>query len=134
MKFQRWHFGLISIIAIVLVVILVWYWVKPLNTETTSDKNQVFSQANGSENYFSDTANVMYFYSDYCSWCIEEKKVLTELGNEGYKVKSMNIGNDQSLISKYSIEGTPTFISNSGDKLVGYQKKDALKTFLDKNK
>ena len=87
-------------------------------------------------NYFSDDANVWYFYTDTCSWCIKEKDVLTRLGDEGYRVKSMNIGKDASLWETYKISGTPTFVAGKGqgERAEGYQEYDALKTFLDKNK
>jgi len=88
----------------------------------------------GAVSYFAEDAKVMYFYSDYCHWCQQEKEVLAELGNEGYKVKPMNVGENPDLWKQYNIEGTPTFVAANGERLVGFQKKDALKSWLDQHK
>ncbi len=84
--------------------------------------------------YFSGDAKVMYFYSDLCHWCQEEKTVLDVLGREGYRVKPMNVGEVPELWQQYNIEGTPTFVASNGDRLIGYQKEDILKGWLDKHK
>ena len=88
----------------------------------------------GATDYFSEDATVMYFYSDMCHWCQQEKEVLSELAKEGYRVKPMNVGNNPELWKQYNIEGTPTFVAGNGERLVGYNKKDPLKAWLDKNK
>lgn len=114
-----------------------------LSIAGASCKNSVQSQLETSptvagtstnESFFSADAKVMMFYSDYCSWCSKEKTVLAELAPSGYRVKPMNVGTDTSLWQKYSIEGTPTFIAPDGTRLVGYQDKDKMQAFLDKNK
>jgi len=87
-----------------------------------------------SEPYFDENATTMYFYSDYCSWCIKEKEVLAKLAPEGYRVKSMNVGKDQSLWETYSIKGTPTFVAKNGDRLEGFNAEDKLKPWLDQHK
>lgn len=85
--------------------------------------------------YFAEDAKVMYFYSDWCHWCQKEKaEVLEPLGKEGYKVKPMNVGDKPDLGKQYNVTGTPTFIADNGDRVVGFQEKDALKTFLDAHK
>lgn len=88
----------------------------------------------GSVSYFAEDAKVMYFYSDYCHWCQQEKEVLAELGKEGYKVKPMNVGEKPDLWQQYNIEGTPTFVGENGDRLVGFQKKDVLQKWLAEHK
>lgn len=128
---NNWIIGLIVVILAV-VAISVWSFKKSGGEKGTNTNSASVAMAN----YFDENAKVMYFYSDTCHWCIEEKKVLEKLGGEGYKVKPMNVGNDTSLWTTYSISGTPTFIADSGkgEKLVGYKEYDALKSFLDKNK
>lgn len=85
--------------------------------------------------YFSSDAKVMYFYSDFCHWCQKEKdEVLPGVGDLGYKLKPMNVGVNPDLSTQYKIEGTPTFVAENGDKLVGFQEKDALIKFLDEHK
>lgn len=102
----------------------------------TNDQTKPSASATvaGAASYFAEDSKVMYFYSDYCHWCQQEKEVLAELGNEGYKVKPMNVGESPDLWKQYNIEGTPTFVAANGDRLVGFQKKDALKTWLDQHK
>ena len=90
--------------------------------------------AGATATYFAPDAKVMYFYSDYCHWCQQEKEVLAELSNDGYKVKPMNVGENPDLWKDYNIEGTPTFVAANGDRLVGFKEKDILKKFLDDHK
>jgi len=104
------------------------------NNQTVNEPITATPQSTGDVNYFDDNAKVMLFYSDYCGWCVKQKDVLSELGAEGYKVKSMDVGKNQGLWQEYQISGTPTFIAPDGTKLVGFQQKDALKAFLDKYK
>lgn len=130
---------LISIIGLILIVGLGLYgFLRVSKKEITA--NPVPSQSGQvagttTESYFSDDAKVMYFYSDFCHWCQKEKdEVFPELGKQGYKVKPMNVGSDPSLGQKYNISGTPTFIAENGERLVGFQTIDPLKTFLDAHK
>ena len=83
--------------------------------------------------YFSANAKIMYFYSDTCHWCEQEKTVLGELGAEGYRFKPMNVGTDTSLWEKYQITGTPTFVSAGNERLIGFREKAELQDWLDKN-
>jgi len=46
----------------------------------------------------------------------------------------MNVGENPDLWKQYNIEGTPTFIAANGERLVSFQKKDALKSWLDQHK
>jgi len=104
-------------------------------TEPTATESQVAGASSTEKpEYFSDDAKVMFFYSDYCSWCVKQKEVLAELGKEGYRVKPMNVGENQDLWKQYNIEGTPTLIAPDGTKSTGYAEKDRLRTFLDKYK
>ena len=83
--------------------------------------------------YFSDNASVMYFYSDSCHWCNEEKPVLNALGGEGYRVKPMNTGRHREYWDPYGLSGTPTFIAADGTRLVGFQETEELRAFLDEH-
>lgn len=102
------------------------------NTQQSSASPTVASTAN--EEYFSQDAKVMLFYSEYCSWCKKQKEVLQELAPQGYRVKPMDVGKNSDLWQQYNIEGTPTFIAPNGTRVVGYQTKEKLKEFLDKYK
>ena len=135
MKDKKWILGLV-ILVIVIGGLSIWGFKKSEN-KTSSVPAQVASES--TPNYYSEDASVMEFYSDYCSWCIKEKDVLTKLGNEGYKVKPMNVGADPDLATQYKIfegqnSGTPTFIAKNGDRLVGYQEYNTLKAWLDQHK
>lgn len=80
---------------------------------------------------FADEAKVMYFYSDDCVFCREQKPILDELAEEGYRVKPMDMKADPSFWRQFNIRGTPTFVAENGDRLVGLQKKEDLREFLD---
>lgn len=134
---------LISIIGLILIVGLGLYgFLRVSKKEITanpipSQSGQIAGEQTtaASTDYFSEDAKVMYFYSDFCHWCQKEKdEVFPELGKQGYKVKPMNVGNDPSMGQKYNISGTPTFIAENGDRLVGFQTLDPLKTFLEAHK
>ncbi len=87
------------------------------------------------EPYFDQNATVMYFYSPNCSHCQDEKSVLTDLAKQGYRVKPMNILDHPEYGKQYNIEGTPTFVSQKDQaRVVGFQKEDALKSWLDQHK
>lgn len=80
---------------------------------------------------FAEEASVMYFYSDACHFCLQQKPILDELAAEGYRVKPMDVLNNPGLGRRYNVSGTPTFVAENGDRLVGLQKKDELRAFLD---
>ena len=130
MKDKSWILGLIIVIV---VIVALGTWGFKSNTNKTPAENTT-----PVTNYFDDSANVMYFYQDTCSWCIKQQEVLAQLGGEGYRVKSMNIGanypDHQGWWKEYNISGTPTFVAKNGDRLEGYQAADKLKPFLDSHK
>jgi len=104
------------------------------NPVPSSSVKEVAGENIAEAEFFSDEASVMYFYSDFCHWCQKEKdEVLTELGKEGYQVKPMNVGEKPELGKEFNITGTPTFVAANGDRLVGFQEVEALKTFLDQH-
>ena len=132
---------LITIVGLILVVGFGLYgFLRVSKKEITanpvpSQSSQVAGEQIASAEYFSDDAKVMYFYSDFCHWCQKEKdEVFPELGKLGYQVKPMNVGENPSLGKQYNVTGTPTFIADNGDRLVGFQTLDPLKTFLDAHK
>ncbi len=87
--------------------------------------------------YFDDNATVLYFFSENCTHCVEQKAILSELAKEGYRVKPVDVfePNSSQIVSDYSIEGTPTFASSKDrEKLVGLQKKEALRDWLDQHR
>ncbi|MBM2820440.1 MAG: hypothetical protein HW405_200 [Candidatus Berkelbacteria bacterium] len=129
---------LIAIIGLILVVGLgLFGFLKLSKKEVTTNPVPSGPEVAGtsSEEFFAEDAKVMYFYSDFCHWCQKEKdEVLPGLGKDGYRVKSMNVGQNPDLGKQYNISGTPTFVASNGDRLVGFQETAALKTFLDQHK
>jgi thiol-disulfide isomerase/thioredoxin len=138
MKNNRWILGLV--IVVVAIGILSYLGFKRDTSGANKAGPQTAGESSGAPIYFDDNASVMYFYQDTCGYCIKEKDVLTQLGNQGYRVKPMNIGanhpENQSWWQQYGVSGTPTFIAKNGDKLepIGYQDYGPLKAFLDKHK
>lgn len=122
-------------VVVVLIIVGVAYWGYKNNGSVGP---KVAGESESTPNYFDDSANVMYFYQDSCSWCIKEKVVLKQLGDQGYRVKSMNIGSNypdnQKYWKEYNISGTPAFVAKNNDRLEGYQNFDTLKAFLDLHK
>lgn len=139
---MRKDWTLIAIIALILIVGLGLFGYLKLtkknvvaNPLPSSENQQVAGAASDNQPYFAEDAKVMFFYSDYCHWCTKEKdEVLPGLGQEGYKFKPMNVGDKPELAKQYNVTGTPTFIAQNGDRLVGFQTKDALKSWLDQHK
>ena len=99
------------------------------------ESQQVAGSSTTALPYFAENAKVSYFYSDWCHWCQKEKEeVLEPLSKEGYSVKPMNVGEKPDLGKQYNVTGTPTFIADNDDRLVGFQDKEKLKAFLDAHK
>ena len=86
------------------------------------------------EPYFDNNASVMEVYQPSCGWCITESPILKDLAKQGYRVKPMNAAADQTIWTKYNVQGTPTFIAANGDRLNGAQTEVQLKAFLDAHK
>lgn len=131
---KKWILGLVSLV--VLIGMIVW-------GATISRKNNPVSQVEGQStnssttaNYFAEDASVLYFYSDTCHYCILQKEVLAKLGQEGYRVKPMDVGKNPNYWKEYNIEGTPTFIADKGkgERQVGYLEYQPLKNWLDSHK
>lgn len=134
---MRKDWVLIGIIALIIVIGLGLFGFMKISKKDINANPAPSSSVQGvaSADYFSEDAKVMYFYSDFCHWCQKEKdEVLSVLAKDGYKVKSMNVGDNPDLGTQYNITGTPTFVASNGDRLVGFQEKDALKKFLDEHK
>ena len=139
---MRKDWVLITIVGLILVVGLGLIGYLKISKKTVS-ANPVASSSNqtiagtatDSKAYFSDDASVMFFYSDFCHWCEQEMTdVLPELGNEGYHLKPMDVATNPNLGTQYNVTGTPTFIAANGERLVGFQTKDVLKSWLDQHK
>ena len=140
---MRKDWSLIVIVSLIVVVGLGLFGYFRLSKKEVSLSPEPSSEVAGvqeensppaGDSYFAEDAKVMYFYSEACHWCLEEKKVLEELGKEGYKVKPMNVGEKPELWKQYNVSGTPTFIASNGERLPGYQKKEPLKKWLDEHK
>jgi len=139
---MRKDWALISIIVLILLVGLGLVGFLKLskkkiiaNPLPSIQNEEVAGQATSQPAYFDQNAKVMFFYSDSCPHCQREKsEVLEPLGAEGYKVKPMNVGENPAVGQQFNISGVPTFVAENGDRLVGYQTKDALKAWLDQHK
>ena len=127
--------GLILVVGLGLVGYLKVGKKKVAANPVPSNSQGVAGAAIDQKAFFSSDAKVMFFYSDYCHWCQkEESEVLTPLGQQGYKVKPMNVGDQPELAKQYNITGTPTFIAANGDVLVGFKTIEDLKPWLDSHK
>ncbi|MBU1197412.1 thioredoxin family protein [Candidatus Micrarchaeota archaeon] len=93
----------------------------------------VMASSPGNEPYLDDSSPVMYFHSDSCHFCAQQKPILRELASEGYRVKLMDVGRNPALWQEYGITGTPAFIAENGERLSGLTQKQALRTFLASN-
>ncbi|MDO8427873.1 MAG: thioredoxin family protein [Candidatus Diapherotrites archaeon] len=81
---------------------------------------------------FVDSASpVMYFQSPKCHFCIQQKPILLELADEGFRLKDMDVLANPGYWQAYNISGTPTFLADNGDRLVGLQSKDKLRDWLE---
>lgn len=135
MQKNNWVFGLV--VLLIVVGLSIWGFgksgnVSGLKVETPTNEPTVTGIDTGK--YFDDNATIMFFYSDGCGWCSKEKVVLSQLAEEGYRVKPMNVGKDATLWKTYNISGTPTLIDKNGQRSEGYLEKDALKAWLDTHK
>jgi len=125
---------------IVTIIIIVGFglfiWGSAKNKNQTNNNPSSSSNTVANEEFFSENAKVMYFYSENCGWCKKEKEeVLSKLGKEGYKVKPIDAAVDPDIFDKYNVSGTPTFIAiDDNARLDGFQDYDTLKSFLDKYK
>jgi len=127
----------ITIAILVIIIVLVGFFAykkAQSNNQNNSSTAQTQTVDQNSTKYFDENAKVMYFYSEYCHWCKEEKKVLAELAEQGYRVKPMDVQKYPEYWQKYSISGTPAFLAPDGTKKVGYQYKEILQKFLDQYK
>lgn len=93
------------------------------------------SSSNSTEPYFSDSSPVLYFYREDCVHCVAMKPILSDLAKEGFRVKPMEFYSHPEDATKYSVQGTPTWINPlNNDKLVGETSIEYLRTFLLRNK
>ncbi|AKM81980.1 TPA: thiol reductase thioredoxin [Candidatus Berkelbacteria bacterium] len=137
MKNNRWILGLIVVI-VTIAALGIWGFKTNNNNPTAAGPQTVGSVDLDNQPYYDDNANVMEFYQDNCSWCIKEQAVLKELGDQGYRVKAMNVGSNhpenQGWWKEFNVSGTPSFIAKNGDRLEGFQTAEKLKSFLDSHK
>jgi thiol-disulfide isomerase/thioredoxin len=130
-----------GMVILIIIVAGLSYWGFKSNVgKSTGNGPQVSGATTDLENqaYYDENAKVMEFFQDTCSWCIKEQPILQKLGEEGYRVKPMNIGSNhpdnQGMWKQYNVSGTPSFVAGNGDKLEGYQSYETLKAFLDNHK
>jgi thioredoxin-like negative regulator of GroEL len=76
---------------------------------------------------------VMYFYSEACHYCQQQKPIVERLENESYSITWMDVGIHPEYWQSYGIQGTPTFLASNGEIKVGLTQYDELKTWLDQH-
>lgn len=93
------------------------------------------SVAGGAAKFASDQSPVWYFYRDDCHFCQQQKPILEDLAQEGYRVKLVDLNAQPALWKQYGITGTPTFVAQSGqgERLEGLTQKAELKSFFDRS-
>jgi len=100
-------------------------FVNPSKTgEAITPINEPNKSANGT---------VMYFYSEACHYCQEQKSIVERLENESYSITWMDVGIHPEYWQSFGIQGTPTFIASNGEKKVGLTQYDELKAWLDQH-
>ncbi len=139
MQNKSWILGLV--VLVIIIGLGIWGFTRIDNKKVAGESTNSESEEptdghliTGQEIYFDNNASVMYFYQPNCGWCIKESPILEELASEGYRVKPMNAAADPTMWTIYKVSGTPTFVAANGDRLEGYQTKEALKAFLDAHK
>lgn len=82
------------------------------------------------------------FFADWCGPCKLMGPVIEELAEEykekaGVKIGKLNVDENRIIAEKYNIMGIPTLVlfknGKVADQLVGYNTKEVLKEFIDKN-
>ena len=123
----------LSIIILTVVIFgLILAYSNSQSNPSTNDGTTETTVANQDKIYFDDSSPVMYFWSPLCTWCQKEEVILNIIAKDGFRVKSMNVYEDNTLYDKYGIEGTPSFIAENGEKLIGYQEEVTLRDWLEK--
>ena len=134
MKFQKWHFGVISIILIVFAVIVVWQIGINKNNSNKQGQGKVAGVFSGDENISTniDLTKPLFFFSETCSHCQKMKPIVTDLQSQGYQIEWVDASSSQNeeLDNKYQITGVPTFVRPDGQKLIGEQDQQTLAIFL----
>jgi len=85
------------------------------------------------EQNVSGEGTAMYFYSEACHYCQQQKPIVERLENESYNITWMDVGIHPEYWQSYGIQGTPTFLASNGDKKVGLTQYDELKAWLDQH-
>ncbi|NUN11632.1 thioredoxin family protein [Candidatus Micrarchaeota archaeon] len=84
----------------------------------------------GKPSFADDASPVMYFYSEACHFCQQQKPILESLASEGFRVKLMDMGSNPALGQQFGVTGTPTFVAEDGAKKIGLTQKEELKAWL----
>jgi len=137
-------FLIFAIIFLIVVAVVTWLLIRSSGNNQSGQVEGVKEEAVKDEEkpktvpeskYFSENAKIMYFYSDGCHWCQEQKEILGQLGYEGYRFKPIDVmdTSNAGLMEEYGIMGTPTFAASPNVQLPHYADYDELKAWLNKN-
>jgi thioredoxin-like negative regulator of GroEL len=116
------------IFPIAILVLLVGGYLFFTNQSTTGQAVTPVGEQNSSKN-----GTVMYFYSEACHYCQQEKPIVERLENESYNITWMDVGIHPDYWQTYGIQGTPTFLASNGERHAGFLEYDALKAWLDQH-
>jgi len=100
----------------------------------------IFADANNFNDNISSGVVLVDFYADWCGPCKMIAPVLEQLSTEMDEVKivKLNVDNAQQVAKTYGVMSIPTLILFKDGKNVaqtlGFQPKDALKSWINKNK
>ena len=134
------YFVIIILILLFLTVIGVVIWYFSNNTITITD---------GFDNTVINTADLMFFYADWCPHCKKAKPewIKTKEYLDGNKINNYNIhcieydcskqtSEIEELMDKYSVEGFPTIKLRINGKIITFEDlptKDNIIIFLNNN-
>jgi protein-disulfide isomerase len=131
MKFEKWHFGLISLILIIIASIWSWnYGFNKKNSQKQNNNSEIFSVTSTNTNI--DLSKPLFIYSPTCPHCQNMEPIVKDLQSNGYQISWVDATANQNvdLMNKYNISGVPTFVRPDGKQLVGEQDQTTLKDFL----
>tara|TARA_B110001450_G_scaffold233285_1_gene236484 strand:+ start:7752 stop:8258 length:507 start_codon:yes stop_codon:yes gene_type:complete len=139
-KNVKYIYIIISLIVFTITAILVYYYyVEPkLYKNYTPNKEYVGYSKDGTINGTIDgTADVYFFYTDWCPHCKSAKPIWNQLKEE-YKDKLVNqvtmnfieidCENDTATADKFKVEGYPTIKLVYKNKIIEYDAKPELNT------
>lgn len=136
--------GVVILFAIIAVLYYYYYIIPKMNPKYQPNSELV--QQSGNENRNGNTAELLFFYADWCPHCKTAKPIWNDLKSEyenktinGYKVvfTEVNCSEEtaevEKMMNQYNIEGYPTIKLLKDGQIIEYDakpSKDTLTQFL----